>query len=81
MPSNLSDFNLYGSIYRYLNLVYAPQNYFEKLFARAQVDKEGKAGTVNIKARFNNIVRSAVSVKVNQIDPNGKIIQTEENSL
>src|ERR1044072_933449 len=42
IPSDLSDFNLYGGIYRYLNLVYMPAVAIDKLFAKAEVDKAGK---------------------------------------
>ena len=44
IPSNLSDFNLYGGIYRYLNLVYVPALSIDKLFAFAEVDNAGKMG-------------------------------------
>ena len=54
IPSDLSDFNLYGGIYRYLNLVYVPALSIDKLFAHTDVDSLGKVGKVNIKARFYN---------------------------
>src|SRR5688572_17206165 len=54
VPSDLSDFNLYGGIYRYLNLVYVPELSFDKLFAYAETDKSGKEGRIRIKARFHN---------------------------
>src|SRR6476661_5081693 len=44
IPSDLSDFNIYGGIYRYLNLVYTPSLSLDKVFAKASVDKEGKKG-------------------------------------
>lgn len=31
IPSDLSDFNLYGGLYRYLNLVYLPKASFEQI--------------------------------------------------
>ena len=40
IPSNLSDFNVYGGIYRYLNLVYAPPLSVDKMFAKAEVDAQ-----------------------------------------
>jgi len=35
IPSDLSDFNVYGGIYRYLNLVYTPALSVEKMFVKA----------------------------------------------
>lgn len=75
IPSDLSDFNLYGGIYRYLDLVYVPTLSIDKLFAQAEVNSGGKTGTLNVKARFYNpsdADSAAVSVKL--IDPSGKTI-------
>ncbi len=33
MPSDLSDFNLYGGLYRYVNLVYQPSLYISDIYA------------------------------------------------
>jgi beta-galactosidase len=82
IPSDLSDFNLYGGIYRYLNLVYTPALSIDKLFALAEVDKDGKQGSLNVKARFYNpIGLSAGTVLIKLIDPNGKMIQQAEKKL
>ena len=82
IPSDLSDFNLYGGIYRYLNLVYVPALSIDKLFAHAEVDSLGKMGSLNIKARFydpSNAGGATVSVKL--IDPSGKVIQQKEKEI
>lgn len=82
IPSSLSDFNVYGGIYRYLNLVYTPPLSIDKLFAFEAVDKEGKLGKLNVKARFynpSNISTASVSVKL--IDPDGKLVQQIEKQL
>ena len=79
IPSDLSDFNLYGGIYRYLNLVYVPALSIDKLFAHTDVDRLGKMGKVQIKARFynpGNVGSATVAVKL--IDPSGKIVQQRE---
>ena len=75
IPSDLADFNIYGGIYRYLNLVYTPQLSFDKVFALAEVDAAGKQGTLKISSRIynpSNIQNAEVKIKI--IDPNGKII-------
>lgn len=82
IPSDLSDFNLYGGIYRYLNLVYVPEVSLDKLFAQTAVDSLGKQGKVTVKTRFydpSNIGAATVSIKL--IDPSGKIIQQAEKKL
>lgn len=75
IPSDLSDFNLYGGIYRYLNLVYAPALSIDKLFALAEMDKNGKSGKVNIRTRFYNpLNQNAVSLTVKLSDSKGKVV-------
>lgn len=75
IPSSLSDFNVYGGIYRYLNLVYAPQLSVDKLFAKATVDAKGSLGKLSISARLLNpdaVKNATVQIKVT--DPSGKSI-------
>jgi beta-galactosidase len=82
IPSNLSDFNLYGGLYRYVNLVYVPSLSLNKLFAIAEVDKDGKQGKIDLKARFfnpSNVASASVSIKL--IDPSGKVIQQLQRNI
>jgi beta-galactosidase len=82
IPSDLSDFNVYGGIYRYLNLVYTPQLSFDKVFALAEVDAAGKQGTLKIATRFynpNQIQNASISISVK--DPSGKIIGNSQKEL
>jgi beta-galactosidase len=82
IPSDLSDFNLYGGLYRYVNLVYTPALSIDKVFAHADVDKDGKQGTLNVKTRFYNPSNaSAATVSIKLIDPKGKVIQQTEKKL
>ncbi|MGN6181350.1 MAG: glycoside hydrolase family 2 TIM barrel-domain containing protein [Mucilaginibacter sp.] len=75
IPSSLSDFCVYGGIYRYLNLVYTPAISLNKVFASARVDKEGKQGNLNVKVRFYNPASdTGATVAVNVIDPRGRKI-------
>jgi beta-galactosidase len=78
IPSDLSDFNLYGGIYRYLNLVYVPPVAIDKLFAKAETDKAGKAGTVQVTARFFQAAAENAAVTIKLIDPSGKLLQQKE---
>jgi beta-galactosidase len=82
IPSDLADFNIYGGIYRYLNLVYQPKISIDKIFALAEVDTEGKQGTLKISSRFynpSNIQDATINITVT--DPNGKIIGNSQKEL
>ena len=82
IPSSLSDFNVYGGIYRYLNLVYTPGLSIDKLFAHAETDNTGRQGRVHIKARLYNPVSSGNAAMVVKItDPSGKTLQQVEKQL
>ena len=76
IPSSLSDFNIYGGIYRYLNLVYTPALSVDKFFAKAEVDVTGKSGKLTVKARFYNpSAINEVTVLLKLVDPSGKILR------
>ena len=82
IPSNLSDFNLYGGIYRYLNLEYTPQVSLDKLFVHAEVDSLGQQGKINIKTRFYNPLNlNTATVSIKLIDPFGKTIQWKDSAF
>lgn len=82
IPSDLSDFNLYGGIYRYLNLVYVPSFSIERLHVNASVDAEGKDGLFDLRIKLQN--KSGLSkgkAKIEITDPKGKIISTENLNI
>jgi len=82
IPSNLSDFNLYGGIYRYLNLVYVPALSIDKLFAHAEVDNAEKTGKLRVSARFYNpAAADGATVLVKLIDPSGKLLTQEKKAI
>jgi beta-galactosidase len=74
IPSRLSDFNVYGGIYRYLNLVYVPTVSVEQLFVSAQTDAAGKTGRLNLKAHFCNPSGLAATAEIRVLDPQGKVV-------
>jgi beta-galactosidase len=82
IPSDLSDFNLYGGIYRYLNLVYVPAVSIERIFCHAEVDSMGRQGSVNIRNRFYHpAAEESGTVLVKVYDPSGKLITQSEKKL
>lgn len=75
IPSDASDFNLYGGIYRHLNLVYVPAVSIERVHVLAEMMDASKA-RVRVKARLYNPTACAdsVSVQIAITDPNGAAI-------
>ncbi len=79
MPSDLSDFNLYGGLYRYVNLVYVPGAYSEQIFATPTVSRDLKTAGLNMKVRLanpGNLNDGKLTIRL--LDPQGKQIRTLE---
>ncbi|MDL2212457.1 DUF4982 domain-containing protein [Bacteroides sp. OttesenSCG-928-E20] len=76
IPSDMSDFNLYGGLYRYVNLVYVPRVSFSRIKITPTVDEKGKLGTLSVDASLYNPASTGedVQVSVSITDPRGKEI-------
>jgi beta-galactosidase len=82
IPSDLSDFNIYGGLYRYLNLVYTPQVSFDKIFALATTDPQDKLGTLKVSGRLlNPDGLDKATIKIQVKDPLGKSIYTSQKEV
>ncbi len=82
IPSDLSDFNIYGGIYRYLNLVYLPSLSIQNLIVNASVDEKGKAGKLDVQLGFLNANNTNdVELNIKIIAPDGKIQQIKDLKL
>ncbi|MBE9600206.1 glycoside hydrolase family 2 TIM barrel-domain containing protein [Pedobacter sp. MC2016-24] len=82
IPSDLSDFNVYGGLYRYLNLVYTPEVSIDKVFASASVDAKGSTGKLNVSARLLNPNGvDIIAVKITLKDPEGRVVGNWENQV
>lgn len=78
IPSSLSDFNLYGGIYRYLNLEYLPATYSGKLWVDTRTDITGSNAQLTIRTNLLSFEqRKSASVNIRLIDPNGKLVKEE----
>lgn len=78
IPSNMSDFNLYGGIYRYLNLEYFPSFYINRLFVNAGVTKGGKLGKIDLSAissALSEVHSGKAEIKI--LDPQQKVVDTK----
>lgn len=84
IPSDLSDFNLYGGLYRYLNLVYLPKASFELIRLEPTLSADRKEGTVKVKASFYNpedIRKANVTVAIYDAEHKQIYSQTVQNIL
>lgn len=82
IPSNLSDFNLYGGLYRYLNLVYAPAISLDRVHVSSAIDAKGKASAA-IRARLYNpgALADQVQLNIQVLDPNGREVTSVSKTL
>lgn len=76
IPSDMSDFNVYGGLYRYLDLIYTPALSINQLFATPTVDAKGQIGKLKINASFYNPDHlSYGDVKILIKDPKGNLVR------
>lgn len=54
IPSDLSDFTIYGGLYRYVNLVYVPEISINQLHLQPVLSKDHSSCSVTISARLYN---------------------------
>ncbi len=80
IPSDLSDFNVYGGLYRYVNLVYLPKVSLDMLHLNPVLTADRKRGQLKINALFYNPedVRTA-DVSFTIYDPAGKVVYTQND--
>jgi beta-galactosidase len=75
IPSSLSDFNIYGGLYRPVELVYEPQLSIEKIFLASNFDKVGKMGKVSMRLKlYNPSSIPSATFRINIFDPQGRPI-------
>lgn len=82
MPSDLSDFNLYGGIYRYLNLIYLPATYIEKFHIIATVDAKGDTGKIDIDLQVKDFkAKNKAELTIEIFDHDGKRILNQTKNI
>ena len=81
IPSNLSDFNLYGGLYRYVNLRYVPAISLERVHIETELSN-GKAH-VAVRGRLYNPVqlKDEVEIDLSITDPNNRVIHSRKRKL
>ncbi len=82
IPSDLSDFNRYGGLYRHVNLVYVPAISLARVHIEPGVAADGQA-SAKIRARLYNpnVLQDEVEFAVEVHDPQGKVIHTTTQKL
>jgi beta-galactosidase len=87
IPSDASDFNLYGGVYRYLNLVYVPQISLSSVHVQTDLDEvmAGKAenGKVKVRAKLYNpeAIAANVTLTITVKQQDGVVIGQSEVTL
>ena len=75
IPSSMSDFNVYGGIYRYLNLIYVPAISIDRLHVNASTDAKGTEGKLDLSLNFRNTTaEKRANLKIEIKDPTGKLL-------
>jgi beta-galactosidase len=78
IPSDLSDFNRYGGLYRYVNLVYVPENSIERVHVMTGFTPAGKAW-VTVRPRLRSRLPSITGMSARIFDPFGKLLREGES--
>ena len=73
IPSDLSDFNVYGGLYRYVNLVYVPESYINRVHVEARMTKKN-SGTVNLDVSLLNSSGRNMELKLEVKDSQNEIV-------
>ena len=80
----MSDFNLYGGLYRYVNLVYTPAVHFEQIRIEATTDEKGKQGSISIDIAFGGLSgkeKKAKEFSLRVFSPEGKEVNSISSEL
>ncbi len=82
IPSDLSDFNLYGGLYRYVNLRYVPAVSLEMVHISPVTTEPYNQADIQIEARLYNPYKHVKPVKVTYevTDRNGKVVASGHNT-
>lgn len=77
IPSDLSDFNIYGGMYRPVNLVRLPSTYISDIKLSTSLNSKFNKGSLNVEVAINNDDNKGYSLTLNLLSSQGKIIQTK----
>jgi beta-galactosidase len=81
LPSALSDFNLYGGLYRKVHLVQVPPVSIERLHVRPEFAAAGASVAVGARLHNPSSLRQPLSVRVRLLDPTGTQVFASTRTL
>ncbi|MEM9888403.1 MAG: glycoside hydrolase family 2 TIM barrel-domain containing protein [Bacteroidota bacterium] len=73
IPSDLSDFNVYGGLYRYVNLIYVPENYIYQVHTTARIS-EDESGKVALDIALEGANGEASNLEIVVKNSKGKVV-------
>ncbi len=81
IPSDQSDFNRYGGLYRHVNLVYAPAVSLDRVLIGTCVTED--SATVSVTARLSNPAASGDTLRIETLvtGPAGQMVHSSTTSL
>ncbi|MEQ1851536.1 MAG: alginate lyase family protein, partial [Chthoniobacteraceae bacterium] len=81
IPSDLSDFNRYGGIYRHVSLVYVPAISVERVHVEAKLD--GGKASVKVRSRLYNpmALKNDAELAIEVRDAKDKVVHTASQNL
>lgn len=82
IPSDLSDFNLYGGLYRYVNLIRQPELSFRSLQVDTEVARDLRSASLRLYADFYNPAdHTEAMVEISLKDPSGKVVLRDTQTV
>ena len=83
IPSNLSDFNLYGGLYRNVNLVYLPAISLERLHIDAEWLAQHDIANMIVRGRLYNPLqlKDELELTITGTDPDGRVLYSDTRKV
>jgi len=83
IPSSLSDFNLYGGVYRKVELIYVPEISIQKNFVSPTLSADLKSATVSIRSKLYNPLNKIedANISFELFSPDGNIVYSKSTNL
>lgn len=78
IPSDLSDFTIYGGLYRYVDLIYLPEAYLSQLHVSPTVTNKNKTGQVKLEGELFNPDQMQINLKIQIQNPKKKVVYESE---
>jgi beta-galactosidase len=82
IPSDMSDFTIYGGIYRYLDLVYLPELSINQLHVKTDLNPAFSEGNIQVNIKLSNKINLTTARLMIEIrDPKGNTIDKQDKNI